>query len=69
MRGTEKLVRLRGYVEGWPNLRACGEGRLSDETEEEVGVLFVGEERLEGEGAVMGGDAQVPACEGKPGAK
>ena len=32
-------------------------------------MFFVGEECLEGEGAVVGGNAQGPACEGVPGAE
>ena len=29
-------------------------------------MFLVREERLEGEGAVVGGDAEVAACEGEP---
>ena len=61
-----KLVRLGGNVKGWPSFRACSEGSLRDETEEEVCVFLVGEERLEGEGTVVGGYAQVLAREGEP---
>ena len=67
-RGGES-IRLRGYVEGWPCFRACGERGLGNETEEEVCVLLVREECLEGEDAVVSGDAQVASREGEPGAE
>ena len=64
-----KLVRFRGNVKGRPGLGAGGEGRLCDKTEEEMSVFLVGEKRFKWKSAVVCGNAQVPACEGKPGAE